>query len=81
VLPRPSDASTWLRSFFRIAIAVGQEAGLPEEKKNLQEEIDQVRELADRIEGDDDDDRAIELMEKAVETVERFGKRLEEEPQ
>lgn len=54
---------------------------MPEEKKNLQEEIDQVRELADRIEGDDDDDRAIELMEKAVETVERFGKRLEEEPQ
>jgi exonuclease VII small subunit len=52
---------------------------LPEDRKNLDTEVDQLQEMADRLEGDLGEDEAVDILEEAVERVERFGKRLEEE--
>ena len=51
-----------------------------EERKNLEGEVDRTREMAELLEGDLDEDESIDLLENAVEQVERFEKRLEEEP-
>jgi hypothetical protein len=52
---------------------------LPEERKDLGEEAEGLRQMVERLEGDVDDDEAVELLKNAVERVERLGKGLEEE--
>ena len=51
---------------------------MPEDRKNLDAEVDQLQEMANRLEGDPGEDEAVDLLEEAVERVEDFGKRLEE---
>ncbi len=52
---------------------------MSDERKDLKNEADGVRRIVDRLEGDMDEDESIQLLEDAVERVERFGSKLEEE--
>jgi hypothetical protein len=54
---------------------------LSENRKDLKAEADGLRRIVDRLEDDMDEDESIQLLEDAVERVERFGRRLEEERQ
>lgn len=49
-----------------------------EEKEGKKSELEMVREMADRLEGDIPEQEAVDLLEEAVEEVERFGKDLED---
>lgn len=63
---------------FRERERPGRSADLREDKEEKRDELERVREMADRLEGDVPEQEAIDLLEKAVEEVERFGKDLEE---
>jgi hypothetical protein len=54
---------------------------LSEERKDLKTEADGLRRIVDSLEGDMDEDESVQLLEDAVERVERFGRKLEEEGQ
>lgn len=52
---------------------------LEKKKKDMDEELDHLRDMAGRLEEGLDEEEAIDLMEKAVEQIEECGKNLEEE--
>lgn len=47
-------------------------------KKDIDKELDDLRNIAGRLEGSLDEEDAIDLMEKAVDKIEEAGKSLEE---
>lgn len=51
---------------------------MPEKKKEMNGDLERLRETTERLEGDLEVDEAIDLLEKSVEEVERFGARLGE---
>ncbi len=51
---------------------------LPEDEEEKKSELERVRRLADRLEGDIPEEEAVDLLEEAVEESERFMKKLEE---
>ncbi len=48
------------------------------EDKGRSERLSELKRMLEIIEGEADEDRAVELLEKAVEEAERFGAELEE---
>jgi hypothetical protein len=56
----------------------GRQVTLPEKKKEMNGDLERLRETTERLEGDLEVDEAIDLLEKSVEEVERFGARLGE---
>ena len=50
---------------------------MSEEREERQSDLARVRELAERLEGDIPEPEVVDLLEEAVEEVERFGKDLE----
>lgn len=52
---------------------------MEKKKKDMDEELDRLRDMAGRLEEGQDEEEAIDLMEKAVEQIEECGKSLEEE--
>ena len=51
---------------------------MPEKKKEMNGDLERLRETTERLEGDLEVDEAIDLLEESVEDVERFGARLGE---
>jgi hypothetical protein len=52
---------------------------LEKRKKDMDEELDGLKDMAGRLEEGLDEEEAIDLMEKAVEQIEECGKSLEKE--
>ena len=52
---------------------------LEKRKKDMDEEMDRLRDMAGKWEENLEEEEAIDLMEEAVEQVEKLGKSLEEE--
>ena len=48
-------------------------------KKDMDNELANLRDMAGRLEESLDEEEAIDLMEKAVDKIEKCGKSLEEE--
>jgi len=50
---------------------------LPEDNENLERRLREVREKADKLEGELAEGEALDILEEAVEEVERLGEQLE----
>lgn len=51
---------------------------MPERKDKVQGELDDLREMTDRLEGDLEEEESIDLLTRAVDKAENISKKLEE---
>jgi hypothetical protein len=54
-----------------------RKTGLPEDNENIERRLREVREKTDKLEGELAEGEALDILEEAVEEVERLGEQLE----